>query len=208
MKGGSIQDSLHMVRTIVDKVKGNAALINLDQSQAFDRVDQFRASLSQLDSSPLCVPRCDGGSERGQVETLHLNSLDSPWFPLLPMLYVLALELFLRELKVNPVLRDLISPYSTEVARYTAYPDGVSVLVTRSAEVVEVSKEIGRHEVVTGSKINCEKSVGLRLGAWKNSALPCPFFWKDTPCKVLGVWFGPVLQLKKNWSEVPQPNCG
>ena len=26
--------------------------------------------------------------------------------------------------------------------------------------------------------------------------------WKDGPCKILGVWFGPNLQLEKNWSEV------
>ena len=39
MKGRTIQDSLHLVRTIVEKVDGNAALINLDQSKAFDRVD-------------------------------------------------------------------------------------------------------------------------------------------------------------------------
>ena len=39
VKGRTIQDSLHLVRTIVEKVDGNAALINLDQSKAFDRVD-------------------------------------------------------------------------------------------------------------------------------------------------------------------------
>ena len=37
MKDRIIQDSLHMVRTII--VDGNTALINLDQSKDFDRVD-------------------------------------------------------------------------------------------------------------------------------------------------------------------------
>ena len=50
--------------------------------------------------------------------------------PLSPMLYILALEPFLRKLKVNPALRGL------------TLPDDVSVLVTSSAEVEEVSKEI------------------------------------------------------------------
>ena len=36
VKGRTIQDSLHMVHTIIEKVNGNAALINLDQSKAFD----------------------------------------------------------------------------------------------------------------------------------------------------------------------------
>ena len=70
--------------------------------------------------------------------------------------------------KANPVLRGLILPESTEVARYTAYTDNVNVFVTSSAEVDEVSKEIG-----TGAKINREKSVGLRLDSWKG------FCWKD-----------------------------
>ena len=39
VKGRAIQDSLDLVRTIVEKVDGNAALINLDQSKAFERVD-------------------------------------------------------------------------------------------------------------------------------------------------------------------------
>ena len=39
VKVRTIQDSLHMVRMIVEKVNGNRALINLDQSKDFDRVD-------------------------------------------------------------------------------------------------------------------------------------------------------------------------
>ena len=58
VKGRTIQDSLHLVRTIVEKVDGNAALINLDQSKAFDRVDHafLEAVLSaagSIDSSRL-----------------------------------------------------------------------------------------------------------------------------------------------------------
>ena len=109
------------------------------------------------------------------------------------MLYILALDPFLRKLKANPTLRGLTLPGSSEVARHTAYVD--DVLVTSSAEVEEVSKEIGRYEAVTGAKINREKSVSLRLGSWKGCALPGPFIWKDVPCKILSVWFGPDPQL-------------
>ena len=66
---------------------------------------------------------------------------------------------------MNPVLRGLTLPGSTKVARYTAYTDDVSMLVMSSVEVVEVSKEIAKYEVVTGFKINREKSVSLQLGS-------------------------------------------
>ena len=101
--------------------------------------------------------------------------------PLSPMLYILALEPFLRKLKANPALCSLTLPGSSEEARYTAYAD-VSMLVMSSAEVEEVSKEIGRYEAVTGAKINREKSVGLWLGSWKGCTLSGLFIWKDGPC--------------------------
>ena len=65
------------------------------------------------------------------------------------MLYILALEPFLRRLKANPVLRGLTLPRSSEIARYTAYTDDVGMFITSSSEVEKVSKEIGRYEAVT-----------------------------------------------------------
>ena len=43
MKGRSIQDNLHMVRGIRERIVDDteAALINLDQSKAFNRVDHW-----------------------------------------------------------------------------------------------------------------------------------------------------------------------
>ncbi len=91
---------------------------------------------------------------------------------------------------------------SSEVVRYTAYADDVSGLVTSSAKVEEVSKEIGRYRAVIGAKINCKKSVGLQLGLWKGCDFPSPFIWRYGACKTIGVWFGPDLQLEKNCSEL------
>ena len=213
VKGRTIQDSLHLVRTIVEKVNGNAALINLDQSKAFDRVDHafleavlsaagfglhFCTWICLLYASPGIMVEVNGV----RSEPFTLTQSIRQGCPLSLMLYILVLEPFLRKLKANLALRGLILPGTSEVARYTAYADNVSMLVTSSAEVEELSKEIGRYEAVTGAKINRKKSVGLRLGSWKGCALPSPFIWKDGPCKILCVWFRPDLQLEKNWSEV------
>ena len=43
----------------------------------------------------------------------------------------------------------------------------------------------------------------MQLGAWRGSVpLPGPFRWSDGPVRILGVWFGPGLQLERNWLEV------
>ena len=55
---------------------------------------------------------------------------------------------------------------------------------------------------IAGAKVNFDESEGLRLGAWRSSnTLPGPFRWSDGPIRILGVWFGPDLQLERNWSE-------
>ena len=187
VKGRTIQDSLHLVRTVVEKVDGNAALINLYQSKAFNRVDHgflvavlsaagfklhFRIWIRLLYASPGVMVEVNG--VRSEPFTLTQSIREG--CPLSPMRYILALEPFLGKLKANPALRGLTLPGCNEVARYTAYADDVSVLVTSSAEVEEQSKEIGRYEAVTGAKINREKSVGLQLGSWKGNALPGPSF--------------------------------
>ena len=59
------------------------------------------------------------------------------------------------------------------------------------------------YERIVGAKVNFDKSEGLRLGAWRGSdTLPGPFRWSDESIYILGVWFGPDLELEQNWSEV------
>ena len=213
VKGRTIQNSLHLVRTIVEKVDGNATLINLDQSKAFDRVDHafleavlsvagfrlhFCAWIHLLFASTGVMVVVNGV----RLEPYTLTQSIHQGCPLSPMLYILALEPFLCKLKANPALGGLMLPGSSEIVRYTAYADNVSVLLTSNAKVEEVSKEIGRYEAVTGTKIDRKKSIGLWLGWWKGCALSGPFIWKDGPCKILSIWFGSNLQLEKNWSEV------
>ena len=137
VKARTIQDSLHLVRTIVEKVDGNAALINLDQSKAFERVDHsfldavlsaagfglhFLTWIRLLYASPGVTVEVNGV----RSEPFTLTRSIRQGYPLSPMFYILALEPFLRKLKVNPVLRGLTLPGSSEVARYTAYADDVS----------------------------------------------------------------------------------
>ena len=66
-----------------------------------------------------------------------------------------------------------------------------------------MKKAVVEYERIEGANVNFDKSEGLRLGAWRGSnTLSGPFRWSDRPIRILGVWFGPDLQLERNWSEV------
>lgn len=52
--------------------------------------------------------------------------------------------------------------------------------------------------MVAGAKIDCNKIVGLQLGEWKGVSLHGPFNWTDKLIMILGIWFGPSLQLEIN----------
>ncbi|MCP3653585.1 MAG: zinc-binding domain-containing protein [Herbaspirillum sp.] len=56
--------------------------------------------------------------------------------------------------------------------------------------------------------MNADKSVGLLLGEWRGEPTPAAasgvgvWRWTEGPVKVLGVWFGPDLQVERNGEEV------
>ena len=213
VKGRSIQDNLHLIRTIIEKAAGKVALIKLDQNKAFDRVDHrflgavlkvagfgqdFRSWIKLLYTNPSSIVEVNGV----RSEPFRLTRSVRQGCPLSPMLYILALEPFLRQIKANPVLGGLTLPGCNTPVTHTAYVDDVTLAVTNEAEIKEVDKEIQKYENAAGTKINSRKSEGLRLGSWKGVTLPGPFEWTDGPCEILGVHFGPDLCLGKNWSEV------
>ena len=103
VKGRTIQDSLHLVHMIVENVDVNAALINLDQSKAFDRVDHafleavlsaagfglhFCTWIRHLYVTPGVMVEVNG--VRSEPFTLTRSIRQGS--PLSPMLYILALR--------------------------------------------------------------------------------------------------------------------
>ena len=119
--------------------------------------------------------------------------------PLSPLLYILALEPLLRRLRnegTNPALRAVpfAGPLTTRVS---AFADDITVFVSRRLDIKAVKEVVVEYERIAGAKVNFDKSEGLRLGAWRGSnTLPGPFRWSDGPVHILGVWFGPDLQLE------------
>ena len=116
-----------------------------------------------------------------------------------PLLYVLVLEPLLRRLRDardGPALRGILLSGSVR-AKISAFADDITVFVSRHRDILAVKEAVVRYEKVAGAKFNFDKSEGLRLGFWIGSVpLPGPFRWSDGPVRILGVWFGPGLQLE------------
>ena len=122
-----------------------------------------------------------------------------------PLLYILALESLLPKIRdkgTNPTLRGV--PFAGPLtARVSTFTDDITVFVSRHLYIEALKKAVGEYEWIAEAKVNFDKTEGLRLGAWRGSdTLPGPFRWNDGPVCILGVWFGPDLQLERNWSEV------
>ena len=179
MKGRSIQDNLHLIREVLEGIEDDteAALISLDQSKAFVRVDHrsgvcfgdcriqtgVRRWISMMYHNPQAVVQVNG--RRSEVFAVERSVRQG--CPLSPLLYVLALEPLLRRLRderTSPSLRGI--PFvSSLAARVSAFADDVTVFVSRRLDIKAVKEAVVEYERIAGAKVNFDKSEGLRLGA-------------------------------------------
>ena len=218
VKGRSIQDNLHLIREVLEGIKDGieAALISLDQSKAFDRVDhrflatvletagftpEFHRWISMMYHNPQAVVQVNGR----RSWAFAIDRSVQQGFTLSPLLYVLALEPLLHRLRdvgTSPALRGV--PFAGRLAaRVSAFADDITVFVSRRLDIEAVKEVVCEYERIAGAKVNFDKSEGLQLGAWTGSnTLPGLFPWSDGSIRIFGVWFGPDLQLERNWSEV------
>ena len=167
------------MRKVLEGLKDGteAALINLDQSKALNRVDHRLLAIVLVTAgfqlefhkwinmyhSPQAVVQVNGNhSEAFAIERSVRQD-----YSLSPLLYVLALEPLLRRLrdeKVSPALRGIsfAGPLSAEVSTYA---DDITVFVSRRLNKKAVKKAVARYEQIARAKINFDKSEGLRLGS-------------------------------------------
>ena len=137
MKGRSIQDNLHLVCQILERIEDDteAALINLDQSKAFDRADHRFLAAVQVNG------------RRSRAFAIDRSDKAAPCL----LFYVLSLEPLLRRLRderTRPALRGIKLTGSIR-AKISAFADDISFCVPPSGHS---SSEYGGREVRKGSK--------------------------------------------------------
>ena len=160
----SIHDNLHLTRYIIERVGKEpgmgGALINLDQSKAFDRVDHqylaavlraagfgpvFRGWIAAMYSNICSVVKVNGHLS----ESFSIARSVRQGCPLSPLLYVLALEPLLRKLEVSRGI-----PRELGCGRaVSAYADDVTVIVSDISEIEVIGTTLKEYEAVTGAKI-------------------------------------------------------
>ena len=159
VKGRSIQDNLHSVREILEELEDGteAALISLDQSKAFDRVDhrllttvletvgfqpEFRKWISMMYHNPQVVVQVNG--KRSEAFVIKRTVRQS--YPLSPLLSVLALDPLLWRLgdeKVSPAPCGI--PFTGSLsAKVSAYADDITVFVSHILDIKTVKKVVAR----------------------------------------------------------------
>ncbi len=120
----------------------------------------------------------------------------------LKLLYVLTLEPFANQIRLNPSIHGIPLPGTNIQSKISMYADDSTATLNdmKSAEIVlNTAKLFGR---ASGSKLNIFKTKGMFLGKWKNrSDHPFGISWIKN-AKLLGRKVGSYLTDDDNWSDI------
>ena len=109
---------------------------------------------------------------------------------------------WLRDEGARPTLHGILLTGNIR-AKISAFTNDITVFGSRRRDILAVKKAVVRYEKVACAKVNFDKNKGFWLGSWRGSIpLPGSLRWSDGPVHILGMWFGPDLQLERNWLEV------
>ena len=159
-----------MIRDLIDlinKDNSEGALIFLDQEKAFDRVehdflfktmsafgigDNFIDWLKVLYANATTRIKINGFYTKSIPLTRGLRQ----GCPLSPSLYVLVIEIFALQLRMN--LNIVGFRINGERIVSMHYADDATIVITQNRCFKEVIKEINDYELASGAKVNLEKT--------------------------------------------------
>ena len=201
--GRQIDETIHMIRDLIDlanKENIPAAFIFLDQEKAFDRVHHnfLYKTLRAFGFGDVFI-HWIYTLYNNASSFLNINGFFSPRIPLnrgirqgcplSSLLYVLVIEVFAIQLRLNPNIIGF--QIGGEKIVSTHYMDDATITITQNRCFKEVIKEIANYEDATGAKINYEKTKGLWTGAWiRRRTCPLQIKWTNKNIKNLGIYFG------------------
>uniref|UniRef100_A0A803JP76 Reverse transcriptase domain-containing protein n=1 Tax=Xenopus tropicalis TaxID=8364 RepID=A0A803JP76_XENTR len=213
VKGRSIFGAILTIREALESCKAHGwgkYLLSLDQTKAFDNVNhdylwavlskygipgRFISWIKVLYEGAKSFPLINGW----QGEDFEVGAGVRQGCPLSPLLYVFALDPFLRMLE-RKGLEGVCVP-GGQPLRFVAYADDVSVIVSKQAEVEVVTDCIRSYSGASGSSVNREKSEAFWVLEGEPAFQVGNFPVAPEQVKILGVKFGRNDNGLLNWEE-------
>lgn len=169
--GRDIHSHTWLTRDIIQYTTGRCAqglLVSLDQEKAFDFVEHaYLFNVLQSFGFPDKFIRLIRAMYANSESTLFLDSRESRPFqvtrgvrqgcPLSPVLFVLALEPFLKAIERHPQIRGLPLPGRTEV-KVTAYADDITLYIHNEQSLQHVLNAFSHFGGISGARLNLSKS--------------------------------------------------
>ena len=210
--GRFIGENVSFLHDITSELNLPAAILSLDQENAFDRVDWgfLFLTLEKMGFGQSFIRWVRLLYTRARCSIL-INGYSSPVFypsrgvrqacPLSPLLYVLTMEVLATNLSAHPDLVGLQLPYSSSpLPVVSLYADDTSAIVTSEPGIKAVFDTYNRFEKASGSKLNLSKCKGLWLGSWRGRTdSPVAIDWSATMIKILGIFIGFGNTIAANW---------
>uniref|UniRef100_A0A6I8Q4Z4 Reverse transcriptase domain-containing protein n=1 Tax=Xenopus tropicalis TaxID=8364 RepID=A0A6I8Q4Z4_XENTR len=213
VEGRDIYGALLLLRETLERCKLNKwgrYFLSLDQAKAFDKVDyeylwatlqkyhipgQFIEWLRVLYGGAKSFPLINGW----QGEDFEVQAGVRQGCPLSPLLYIFALDPFLRGLQ-SCGLEGVPFPMGQSF-KSVAYADDVTLVLSYPEEESLVSEHIKSYSEASGSLVNQEKSEALWVLEGRPSFNLENFPVAPEQVRILGIKFGRGDNAQVNWEE-------
>ena len=213
VKGRSIFDNVHLLRNIIDYVDQKdlpCIFLSLDQEKAFDRVsyDFLFKCLRTYGFGDNFISWIKILYTNIHASVIVNNFISSPFdiqrgvkqgCALSPLLYVLCLEPFANQVRLDPNIQGISLPGSNVTSKMVFYADDSNGTLSNTESVRNILKLCKLFGKASGSKLNMTKTKGMYLGKWKSREdHPFGISWIDS-MKLLGTKLGNKLSDDQIW---------
>lgn len=186
------------------KNKQRAKLVSFDLDHAFDRVRRtfLHRTMCSLGINPEFVQLLTHIADVSSSRLMVNGHLSAP-FPIQRSVRQgdpLSMHLFV--LYLHPLLQQLQRISGNDLI--VAYADDITVIVSSLQQIVDMRELFKRFEIISGAKINWQKTMSMDVGLVNRGQLDIPWLQTVDKLKILGVYYTNSIRsmIKLNWDSL------